>query len=81
MLPRLTLRFVSGIFLAVLGYATRANKGKVKWRQVNDPSALILDPNDSGDQNSHIDRQDSIAMPPVHYQPVLQSLWRRVYNI
>ena len=65
-LPRWTLRFVSGLFLAVLGYATRAHKGKVKGRQVNDPSSLLLGPNDFRALNSNIDRRYPVAMPPVH---------------
>ena len=62
-LPRCTLRFVRGLFLAALGYATRKHNGKVKGRQVNDPSALLLVPNDSGAINSRIYRQDPVAIP------------------
>ena len=50
-LPRWTLRFVSGFLLVSLGYATRKHKGNFKGRKVNDPSDLILSPNDSGDLN------------------------------
>ena len=66
-LPRWILRFLNGIFLAALGFAIREHKGKVKGRQVNDPSALLTGPSDSGALNSHIDRKDPVAMPPVHY--------------
>ena len=80
-LPRWTLRFVSGLFLAALGYSTRTHKGKVKGRQVNDPSAILSGPNDSRVLKSRIYRRYHIAMPPVHYQSALQRLWRRVYNL
>lgn len=80
-IPRWLLRFTPGLFLAALGYAIREAKGKVKGRQVNDPSALITGEDDTGALNSHIDRKDPIAMPPVHYQSALQRLWKRVYNL
>ena len=80
-LLRWILRFLDGLLLAALGYATREVKGKVKGRQVNDPSALLSGPNDSGALNSHIDRNDPIAMPKVHYQTALQCLWQRIYNL
>ena len=81
MLPRWTLRFFSRIFIVALGYTIRANKVKFKGRQANDPSSLLLGKNDSSALNSHIYRRDPVAVPPVHYQSVLQHLWRRVYNI
>ena len=80
-LPRWILRFLNGIFLAALGFAVREHKGKIKGRQVNDPSALLTGPADSGALNSHIDRRDPVAMPPVHYQTALSRLWQRVYNL
>ena len=80
-LPRLTLRFVSEIFLAALGYDTRKHKGKVKGRQVNDPSGILSGPNEYRALNSHIDRRYPVVMPLVHYQSALQCLWRRVYNL
>ena len=80
-LPRWILRFLDGLFLAALGYALREHKGKIKGRQVNDPSALLSGPEDSGALNSHIDRSDPVAMPPVHYQSALQRLWTRIYNL
>ena len=52
-LPHWTLRFVSKLFLAYLGYATHKNKGNVKGRQVNDPSDILLGTNKSGALNSH----------------------------
>ena len=69
-LPRWTLRFVSGLFLAALGYS-KYEKGRFKGRQANDPSALLSGPNDSEALNSHIDRQDHVAMPLVHYQSAM----------
>ena len=57
-LPRWSLRFLKGLFIAALGYATREMKGKIKGRQVNDPSALLSGPDDTGALNSHIDRND-----------------------
>ena len=80
-LPCWPLRFVSRLLLANLGYATLKHKGKVKGRQINDTSDLLSGPNDSGSLKSHIDRQDPVAMPRVHYQSALQHLWRRVYNL
>ena len=80
-LPCWKLRFVSGLFLAALGCNTRTHKGKVKVRQVNDPSDLLSGSNDSGYLSSHIDIQDPVAMPPVNYQYALQRLWYRVYNL
>ena len=80
-LPHWTLRFVRGIFLAALGYATRKHKGKFIERYVNDPSDLLLGPIDSGALNSHIYRQDPVTIPSVHYQSVLQLIWHRAYNI
>ena len=80
-LPSWKLWFVSGLFLAALGYATRKQKGDIKGIQVNDPSALFLGTNESGVLNSLIDRQDPIAIPPVHYQSALQRLWQRLYNL
>ena len=41
----------------------------------------MLGTNDPGALNSHIDRQDPVTMPPVHYQSALQRLWQRVYNL
>ena len=79
--PRWILRMLNGLFLAAIGYATREVKGRIKGRPVNDPSALILGPTDSGALNSHIDRKDSLSMPPVHYQTALKRLWHRVYNL
>ena len=80
-LPRWTLRFIPSLFLVALGYTTREAKGKVKGRQVNDPSALITGPDDTGALNSHISRKDLVAMPPVYYQSALKRLWERVYNL
>lgn len=80
-LPRWILRFLDGLFLAALGYATREVKGKIKGRQVNDPSALVNGPDDTGALNSHISRSDPVAMPKVHYQTALKRLWQRVYNL
>ena len=40
-LPFWTLRFVSGLLLADLGYATCKHKGKVKTIQFNYPSSLL----------------------------------------
>ena len=81
MLTRWTLRFFGGLFIDVLGYATPKHKGKVKVRQVNDPSTLLLVPNDSRSLNSHIDRLYPAAMPPLQYQSAPQNLWCRIYNI
>ena len=36
-LPRWTLRFIDGLFLAAIGWATRLKEGKIKGRQVNKP--------------------------------------------
>ena len=80
-LPRWTLHFLNGLFLAAIGYATREVKGKIKGRPVNDPSALITGPLDSGALNSHISCKDPLSMPPVHYQSALQRLWKRIYNL
>ena len=80
-LPRWILRFLSGLFLAALGYARREHKNKIKGRQVNDPSALISGPTHTGALNSHINRKDPIAMPKVYYQTALQRFWSRVYNL
>ena len=41
----------------------------------------LLRPNYSKTPNSHIHRQDPVAITPVHYQYVLQRIWRRIYNI
>ena len=75
------MRFVNGLFLAAIGYATREVKGTIKGRPVNDPSALILGPDDSGALNSHIPKKDPLCVPPVHYQTALKRLWHRVYNL
>ena len=80
-LPHWTLRFFSGLFLAALGYATGKHKGKVKGRQVNDPSDLLSGTNDSRDLNSHIYIKYPVAIPPMHYQSTMQRLWHRVYNL
>ena len=80
-LPRWCLRFIDGVFLAALGFATREHKGKVKGRQCNDPSAKITGPADTGALNDHIDRRDPIQMPKVYYQDALQRVWRRTYNL
>ena len=80
-LPRWILRFLDGLLLAALGYAEREVKGKIKGRQVNDPSALLSGPTDSGALNSHISRTDPVAMPKVHYQTALRRLWQRIYNL
>ena len=77
-IPLWTLCFFSGLFRATLGYAMLENKGKVKGRQVNDPSALLLGTNDYVSLNSHIDKRDPVAMPPMQYQYTLQILCRRV---
>ena len=61
-----TLRFFRGIFFDTLGYNTCNHTEKVKGIQVNDPSGLLLGPNDSMDLNLHIDIEDPVAMPPVH---------------
>ena len=81
LIPCWTLRFFSRLLLSALGYVTFKHKGKVKGIQVNYPSAFLLGPNDSRYLKFHINRQDTIAMPLVHYQYALQSLWCRVYNI
>ena len=73
-LPRWTLFFLDGLFLAALGYATREVKGRIKGRQVNNPTALINGPNDSGALNSHISKKDRVAMPHVSYQTALRRL-------
>ena len=80
-LPRWILYFLPGLFLAALGYAIRELKGKIKGRQVNDPSAHVTGPSDTGALNDHIHKSDPIAMPKVHYQSALQRLWTRVYNL
>ena len=80
-LPHGTLRFLTVLFLAYLGYTTHKYKGEFKRRQVNDLSAILSGPNDSGSLKSHIDRRDPISMPLVHYQYALQRLWRRVNNL
>ena len=61
-LPRWTLRFLSGLFITALGYATRNHKGKVKGIQINGSSAIILVPNDSGALSLHIDSEYNIAI-------------------
>ena len=80
-LPRWTIRFVGGLFLAALGYATREVKGRIKGRPVNDPTALISGESDSGALNLHIPRDDPNKMPPVYYQTALSRLWSRIYNL
>ena len=64
-----------------LGYNTRTHKGKIKERKVNDPSAILSGPNDSGTLKSHIYRWDPVAITPVYYQYALQHLWRMSYNL
>ena len=80
-LPCWTHSFVTGLFLFDLGYATHDYNVKVKGRQDDDPSSLLLDPNNYGSLNLHTDRQDSDVLPWVHYQYALQRLWHRLYNI
>ena len=80
-LPRWSLYFLPGLFLAALGYATREMKGKVKGPPVNNPSALLTGPLDTGALNSHIHRDNPTKMPPVYYQTALKRLWKRTYNL
>ena len=77
-LPRWILRFIDGLFLAALGYATREHKGKIKGRHVNDPSAHLF-PDDSGAINDQIKK--GIDFPDVYYMSCLQRVWERAYNL
>ena len=79
--PRWCFRFINGLFLAVLGYAIRESKGKLKGRQCNDPSAHISGPTDTGAVNDHIPKGHPRRCPPVHYQTALARTWKRTYNL
>ena len=80
-LPRWTLRFVNGFFLAALGYAIREHKCKIKGRQCNDPSAKVAGPSDTGAYNLHLDKKNRTQVPRVYYQTALRRLWSRIYNL
>ena len=77
-LPRWILRFIDGIFLAAIGWASRTKGGKTKGRQVNDPSAL-LHPSDTGALNSKISLKDDC--PEVFYQTALRRILIRIFNL
>ena len=79
-IPRWCFRFINGVFLAALGYAVRTKDGKVKGRQVCDPS-FKMSPSDTGALNTHIDKKDEKACPKVFYQSALQRVWQRTYNL
>ena len=78
-LPRWTLRFIDGLFLAALGWVTRLKNGTVKGRQVNDPSAHVVFPSDSGALNDHISVDTDC--PDIYYQTCLLRVLIRAYNL
>ena len=78
-LPRWMFRFLNGVFISAIGWATRMKNGKTKGRQVNDPSALVTGPHDTGALNSYIDVERDC--PTVFYQTALDRILIRVYNL
>ena len=56
-------------------------QGKGQRAQVNDISALLLVPNESGALEFHIHREDPVTIPQMHYQYAHQHLWNRIYII
>ena len=78
-LPRWIFRFLNGVFISAIGWATRTKNGKVKGRQVNDPSALVNGPTDTGALNSYISVDTDC--PTVWYQTALNRILVRTYNL
>ena len=76
-LPRWTLRFIDGLFLAAIGWVTRTKNGITKGRQVNDPSAN-LHCQDTGAVNDQINIKTDC--PDTFYRDALQRILIRTYN-
>ena len=78
-IPRWCFRFINGIFLAAIGWATRVKEGKIKGRQVNDPSARVTGRNDTGAVNDLIPSHSTC--PETYYRDALERVLTRVYNL
>ena len=78
-LPRWIFRFIDGVFLAAVGWASRVKNGVVKGRQVNDPSAHITGEDDTGAVNDQIPRNSDC--PSTHYANTLERVMQRTYNL
>ena len=77
--PRWTLHFIDGLLLAAIGWASRMKNGKIKGRQVNDPSFHINNSNeDTGAANDQICLDKG---PFVYYQTAFQRALERAYNL
>jgi hypothetical protein len=76
--PRWILRFIDGILLAAIGWVSRIKNGKCKGRQVNDPSAHINGPKDTGAVNDQI--PDHMC-PDVYYQTTFIRALIRAFNL
>ena len=76
--PRWTLRFIDGILLAAIGWASRMKNGKIKGRQVNDPSFHLNTNNDTGAANDQISLDNGLF---VYYLTAFQRALERAYNL
>ena len=76
--PRWIIRFIDGILLAAVGWISRVKNGKCKGRQVNDPSAHITGPSDTGAVNDQI--PDDLC-PEVYYQTTFKRVLTRAFNL
>ena len=77
-LPRWMLRFIDGVMLAAIGWVSKTKNGKCKGRQVNDPSAHITGPQDTGAVNDQI--PDDMC-PDVFYQTTFKRALTRAFNL
>lgn len=73
--------FIHGLHLSPLGVLIKERYGKLKYRQLNDKSTLILGPKDSGAPNSQLDKKDHKEVPPVHYGTAFPRLCSRIWNM
>ena len=76
--PRWTLHFIDGLLLAAIGWASRMKNGKIKVRQVNDPSFHMNSNKDTGAANDQISLDKG---PFVYHQSAFQRALERAYNL
>ena len=77
-LPRWIPRFIDGLLIAAIGWASRLKNGVIKGRQVNDPSFHLHHQNDTGAVNDQISLEKG---PFVFYQTAFQRALERAYNL